>query len=100
MQQLSYSNRSTILEIVERLKTAAQLPDDELRRPVSTFLHTDYAHAGFEHTLTTDSIAVSHHSRVSRMSEVEDTAHRKSVSSYQSKAQSRSRGLSRQSSRA
>ncbi|MCH7885541.1 MAG: hypothetical protein IIC01_09855 [Planctomycetes bacterium] len=74
MQQLSYSDRSAILEIVERLKTASPVPDDELLRRVSAFLLAHHAHAGFEHALTRDAIAVSNFLRVSKMPEVQVTA--------------------------
>ena len=74
MQQLSYSDRSAILEIVERLKTASPVLDDELLRRVSAFLLAHHAHAGFEHALTRDAIAVSNFLRVSKMPEVQVTA--------------------------
>jgi uncharacterized membrane protein YkvA (DUF1232 family) len=74
VRQLSYSDRSAILEIVERLKTAPSVADDELLRRVSTFLLAHHAHAGFEHALTRDAIAISNHLRVSRMPEVQAAA--------------------------
>ncbi len=74
MQQLSYSDRSAILEIVEHLKTASPVPDDELLRRVSAFLLAHHAHAGFEHALTRDAIALSNHLRVTRMPEVQAAA--------------------------
>ena len=74
MQQLSYSDRSAILEIVERLKTTSPVSDGELLRRVSAFLLAHHAHAGFEHALTRDAIAVSNHLRVSRNPEVQAAA--------------------------
>lgn len=70
VQQLSFTDQSVILEIVEHLRNASQIPDDELLRRVSAFLLTYHAHAELEHALTRDAITVSNHLRVSRMPEV------------------------------